>query len=169
MKDFFKYVLATIVGIFAVSFISMIMFFMFAGMMVALTEKQGFVQDNSMLVINLKHKIVDRASKDPFQNLNIPGFEQIKTIGLDEIQTSLENAVSDDRIKGIFLKMSVINGGMASVEEIRNMLAEFKEKCDKPVYAYGDTYDQKAYYLASIADKVIVHSLGSVDFRGLGG
>ncbi len=169
MKDFFKYVLATIVGIFAVSFISMIMFFMFAGMMVALTEKQGFVQDNSMLVINLKHKIVDRASKDPFQNLNIPGFEQIKTIGLDEIQTSLENAVSDDRIKGIFLKMSVINGGMASVEEIRNMLAEFKEKCDKPVYAYGDTYDQKAYYLASIADKVIVHPLGSVDFRGLGG
>jgi protease-4 len=169
MKDFFKYVLATIVGIFAVSLLSMIMFFFMAGIVVALSEKQGFVRDNSMLVINLERSIVDRAPNDPFQNLDIPGFETKKTIGLDEIHSSLEKAVSDDRIKGVFLKLSVINGGMASVEEIRNELIAFKEKCDKPVYAYGNTYDQKAYYLATAADKIMVHPMGQVDFRGLGG
>ena len=169
MKDFFKYVLATIVGIFAVSMISMVMFFFMAGIMVALSEKQGFVRDNSMLIINLERSIVDRAPNDPFQNLGIPGFEKMKTIGLDEIHSALEKAVTDDRIKGVFLKLSVINGGMASVEEIRNELITFREKCDKPVYAYGNAYDQKAYYLATVADKLIVHPLGSVDFRGLGG
>ena len=169
MKDFFKYVLATIVGIFAVSLISMIMFFFMAGIMGAISEKQGFVHDNSMLFINLEHSIVDRAPNDPFQNMEIPGFERMKTIGLDEIHSSLEKAVTDDRIKGVFVKLSVINGGMASVEEIRNELNEFREKCDKPVYAYGNTYDQKAYYLATAADKIIIHPMGSVDFRGLGG
>jgi protease-4 len=58
---------------------------------------------------------------------------------------------------------------MASVEEIRNMLIAFKDSCDKPVYAYGDRYDQKSYYLATVADEIVVHPLGSVDFRGLGG
>ena len=169
MKDFFKYVLATIVGIFAVSMISMVMFFFMARIMVALSEKQGFVRDNSMLIINLERSIVDRAPNDPFQNLGIPGFEKMKTIGLDEIHSALEKAVTDDRIKGVFLKLSVSTGGMASVEEIRNELITFRGKCDKPVYAYGNAYDQKAYYLATVADKLIVHPLGSVDFRGLGG
>ncbi len=58
---------------------------------------------------------------------------------------------------------------MASVEEIRNMLIAFKDSCDKPVYAYGNHYDQKSYYLATVADNIVIHPLGSVDLRGLGG
>jgi protease-4 len=127
------------------------------------------VQDNSMLVLDLARQVVDRAPNDPFEDLDIPGFNQIKTIGLDDIKTSLENAVYDDRIKGVYLKLSTVGGGMASVEEIRNMLVAFKDSCDKPVYAYGDFYDQKAYYLATVADKIVVHPMGTIDFRGLGG
>jgi protease IV len=63
----------------------------------------------------------------------------------------------------------MVNGGMASVEEIRNALIDFKETSNKPIYAYGNFYDQKSYYLATVADKIVVHPLGSVDFRGLGG
>jgi protease IV len=167
MKDFFKYVLATIVGILAVSILSTIFFFFVLGILVSVSEKQVVVKDNSMLVIDLGRQIVDRAPKDPFQNIDIPGFERMKMIGLDDIRASLEKAVNDDRIKGVYLKLSVINGGMASVEEIRNKLIMFKDSCDKPVYAYGDVYDQKALYLSTVADQVVVHPLGSVDFRGL--
>jgi len=169
MKDFIKYVLATIVGIFVVSIISLIMFFMMLGVMVSLSEKSINVQDNSLLVINLEHKIVDRAPNDPFQNINIPGFKQIKTVGLDDIRVSLKKAMDDKRIKGVFLKCSAVNGGMASVEEIRNALLTFRDSCDKPVYAYGNIYDQKAFYLASAADKIVVHPMGTMDFRGLAG
>lgn len=169
MKDFFKFVLATVVGIFAVSVIGFILFFMVIGALISSTEKQVAVQDNSMLVLDLARQVVDRAPNDPFEDLDIPGFNQIKTIGLDDIKTSLENAVYDDRIKGVYLKLSTVGGGMASVEEIRNMLVSFKDSCDKPVYAYGDFYDQKAYYLATVADKIVVHPMGTIDFRGLGG
>jgi protease-4 len=169
MKEFFKYVLATVVGIIAVSIIGFFLFFMAIGILVSSTEKQVSVQDNSMLVIDLERQIVDRAPNDPFENLEIPGFTQIKRIGLDQIQQSLEKAVYDDRIKGVYLKLSMTNGGMGSVEEIRNMLVAFKDSCDKPVYAYGNTYDQKAYYLSTVADNIVVHPMGTLDFRGLGG
>jgi protease IV len=169
MKEFFKYVLATVVGVIAVSIIGLFLFFMTIGIIVSSVEKQITVRDKSMLVLDLGRQIVDRAPNDPFQDLEIPGFPQMKTIGLDDIQKALEKAVYDDRIKGVYLKLSFVNGGMASVEEIRNALIAFKDSCDKPVYAYGDMYDQKSYYLATVADQIVVHPLGSVDFRGLGG
>lgn len=171
MKEFFKYVLATIVGIIAISIIGFFFFFMVIGAIVASTEKQVAVENNSMLVIDLSRNLVDRAPNDPFEDLNIPGWSQVKSIGLDHISTSLENAVSDDRIKGIYLKLGVVNGGMATVEEIRNLLKEFKKKCDKPIYAYAEVagIDQKAYYLATVANKIVIHPEAAIDFRGLGG
>jgi protease-4 len=169
MKEFFKYVLATVVGLIAVSIIGIFLFFMTIGILISSAEKQVSVQNNSMLVLDLERQIVDRAPNDPFQDLDIPGFPQLKTIGLDDIQTSLDKAVHDDRIKGVYLKLMMVNGGMASVEEIRNALIAFKDSCDKPIYAYGDMYDQKSYYLATVADEIVVHPMGSVDFRGLGG
>ena len=169
MKEFFKYVLATVVGVFAVSVIGFLMFFMVLSVLISSTEKQVAVQDKSMLMINMERQVVDRSPNDPFEDMDLPGFNRIKTIGLDQIQESLNKAKFDDRIKGIYLKLSAVNAGMASIEEIRNMLIAFKDSCDKPVYAYGDVYDQKAYYLATVADKIVVHPMGSVDFRGLGG
>jgi protease IV len=171
MKEFFKYVLATVVGVFAVSIIGMVLFFMIIGAIISSTEKQVVVENNSMLVIDMSRQIVDRAPNDPFEDLDIPMFSQVKTLGLDDIFTSLENAATDDRIKGVYLKLSMVSGGMASVEEIRNALIEFKKNCDKPVYAHADQYmlDQTAYYLATVADKIVIHPEVAVDFRGLGG
>jgi protease IV len=169
MKDFFKYVLATVVGVFAVTVIGMFLMFMFIGIIISSADKQVTVQNNSMLVLDLERQIVDRAPNDPFQDFNFPGIPQMKTIGLDQIMSSLENAASDDRIKGVYLNLSMVNGGMATVEEIRNALVRFKENSGKPVYAYGDFFDQKSYYLATVADEIVIHPMGAVDFRGLGG
>ena len=115
MKEFFKYVLATVVGIITVSIIGMILFGMVIGALIASTEKQVSVENNSMLLLELDRQIVDRAPNDPFEDLDILGFNQVKTLGLDDIFTSLENAATDDRIKGVYLKLSMVNGGMASV------------------------------------------------------
>ncbi len=169
MKEFFKYVLATVVGIIAISIIGIILFFMVIGAIISTAEKQVSVESNSMLVLDFERQIVDRSPNDPFEDLDIPGFTRVKTIGLDEIKESLDKAVHDNRIKGIYLNMSITSGGMASVEEIRNMLIAFREQSDKPIYAYGNLYDQKAYYLATVADKIVIHPMGTIDFRGLGG
>lgn len=171
MKEFFKYVLATIVGFFAVSIIGFLLMLMVIGAILSSTEKQVSVENNSMLLIDLSNQLVDRAPNDPFENIEIPGFSQIKSLGLDDITTSLKNAETDDRIKGVYLKLSMANGGMATVEEIRNLLKEFKKNSGKTIYAHADQMmmDQKSYYLATVADKIVVHPEASVDFRGLGG
>ena len=171
MKEFFKYVFATIVGVFAVSIIGMILLFMIIGAIISSADKQVVVENNSMLVLDLSRQIVDRAPNDPFEDMDLSFLSQVKSLGLDDIFTSLENAKTDDRIKGIYLKLSMFNGGMASAEEIRNALIAFKNECDKPIYAHAEQYmiDQKAYYLATVADKIVIHPEVSVDFRGLGG
>ena len=99
-----------------------VLFFMVIGAIISSAEKQVSVENNSMLVLELNRQIVDRAPNDPFADLEIPGFSQVKTLGLDDIFTSLENAVNDDRIKGVYLKLSMVNGGMASVEEIQKCI-----------------------------------------------
>lgn len=169
MKDFLKFTLATITGMIILSVVGIILFFMVIGALISSTEKQVIVENQSLLVLNLDRTIVDRAPNDPFEDLNIPGFQMERRIGLDKITEAIKKAETDNRIKGIYLDLSVVNGGMASVEEIRNALLTFKKESDKPVYAYSSMYDQKAYYLASVADKIMVHPLGSIDFRGLGG
>jgi protease IV len=169
MKEFFKYTLATITGIIVTSLIGFLFLMMVIGAIIASTEKTVVVENQSMLSINLDNLIVDRAPNDPFSDLNIPGFGSSKKIGLDNILRSIEKAVDDDRIKCIYLDLSVVNGGMAAVEEIRNALISFRDSSDKPVYAYGDMFDQKAYYLATVADEVVLNPLGAIDFRGLGG
>ncbi|WP_297087244.1 signal peptide peptidase SppA [uncultured Draconibacterium sp.] len=172
MKEFFKYVLATIVGVLALSLIGTFLMFIVIGAIVASSEKEVTVAEQSMLVIDLSQSIVDRAPNDPFEDLELPGiFSLVKTIGLDNISKSLEKAVDDDRIKGIYLKLSTTNGGMASVEEIRNALIAFKDSCDKPIYACADQMilDQKGYYVATVADQIVLHPEVSLDFRGLSG
>ena len=169
MKEFFKYVLATIVGFIVVTVIGLFMFFIVIGVLVSSTEKPVIVHNNSLLVLKLERQIVDRAPNNPFENLNIPGIQIQQKAGLDKIIGSIEKAENDDRIKGIYLNLTAINGGMASVEEIRNALIKFKKDCGKPIYAYSDMFGQKAYYLASVADKIVIHPVGTIDFRGLGG
>lgn len=169
MKEFFKFTLATITGIIVTSIIGFFLLMMVIGAIIASTEKTVVVENQSMLVIKLDNQIVDRAPNDPFSDLNIPGFGSSKKVGLDHILSSIEKAVDDDRIKCIYLDLSMVNGGMAAVEEIRNALIAFKDSTEKPIYAYGEMIDQKAYYLATVADKIVLNPQGIIDFRGLGG
>ena len=157
MKQFFKYTLATITGIILTTLIGFLILMMVFGAIVASTEKQVFVENQSMLMLKLDRQIVDRAPKDPFSEINLPGLEKTRKIGLDDILVSIEKARTDDRIRCIYLDLSVINGGMAAVEEIRNSLLAFRDSSDKPIYAYGDMYDQMSFYLATVADKVVLN------------
>jgi protease-4 len=94
------------------------------------------------------------------------GFESKQTLGLNEILENLEEAKKDDHIKGIFLDVSSLAAGFATIEEVRNALIDFK-KSGKFILAYSEVYTQGAYYLASVADKVYMNPEGMIDFRGL--
>jgi protease-4 len=166
MKNFLKYTLATITGLILVGLLSIIILGGIFSAMVASTKKQVVIKENSMLQLKLDEAILDRAPNDPFQDLEIPGFSQTKKTGLDAIIQAIEKSKDEDNIKGIFLRLTNINAGYSACEEIRNALVDFKTS-GKFIYAYSETYTQKAYFLATVADKVFINPEGMLMFSGI--
>ena len=113
-----------------------------------------------------KAPIEDRSSNNPFENFDFSSFSPSMQPGLNEILKNIKKASQDPDIKGIYLDLSGLQGGMATIEEIRNGLLEFK-KSKKFIYAYSDYYTQGSYYLASTADQIWVNPEGVVDFKGM--
>ncbi|MCO6500638.1 MAG: signal peptide peptidase SppA [Vicingus serpentipes] len=170
MKQFFKYMLATIVGL-LVTFT--LMFFIFIGVIGALVSsasggenKVPFVANNSVLHLKFDSPINDRASDNPFESFNFETFEANENLSLSKIIESIEKAKKDDRIEGIYLDLSVINTGLASIEEIRKALNDFKSS-GKWIISYSEVYTQTSYYLASVADEIYLNPAGIMELRGL--
>ena len=160
---FLRNLLASIIG----SFIALgLIFIFFLLIAVGLSESEEVVvKQNTVLVIKLDKIVKDFAPKsdDPFDE--IFGANN-KKMGLNEILNAIENAKYDANIKGISINTLGVNAGIAQTQAIRNKIEEFKES-GKFVKAYADIYDQKAYYLASVADSVFVNPVGQIDFKGL--
>ena len=168
MKSFFKYVLATVTGI-VISFVLILVIglIVIGAMVGSMTrDKEASVADNSLLHIDLRYQITERTIPDPFEELDVPGLNTTKSYGLNDILKGIEGAKDDDRIKGIYLDLSAVSASFATLQEIRDALLDFKTS-GKFIIAYSEGYTQRAYYLASTADKVYVNPEGTIDFRGL--
>ncbi|HNW70782.1 MAG TPA: signal peptide peptidase SppA [Bacteroidales bacterium] len=167
MKQFFKFMFASMAGS---VLLSLIMFLIFISMMVSLasfTKKTTVeVKQNSVMVLKLDQPIPDRTSKNPFGDFDFFSMKSTKQQGLDNILQVLDRAAKDDKIKGIFLDLTDIPSGMATIEEVRNALLNFK-KSGKWIISYSDDYSQRAYYLATVADKIFLNPEGNVMFKGL--
>ncbi len=129
-------------------------------------KKEVKIEPNSILYVDLKQEIVDRGSEDPFKGFDFASFQPNSPIGLNQILKAIANAKEDSNIKGILLELDAVNAGAATTEEIRNALIDFKSS-GKFIYAYSDTYSQKAYYLASVADSVFLNPEGMIEWLGL--
>ena len=164
MKDFMKQAFATVVGILIFTVAMGIIGVISILGMVASTESTPKVKDNSVLVLDLNGVMQERA-EDDFYGFLTGG--EMSSLGLDELTEAIDKAKADDNVKGIYIEASMFApDGPASVQALRNKLVEFK-KSGKWIVAYGDQYTQSAYWLCSVADKVIVNPEGIVDWHGL--
>lgn len=149
--------------------IALTLFIFFISIVIGITssfDKKPFkVNENGILHIKLDEAI----SEVSFADFNPSSPEFIsKQLGLKEIKLGLKEATNDDNIKGVLLNIDNISAGVASVEEIRNSLLDFKENSGKFIYSYSETYSYGSYYLSSVADEVFLYPTGMLDFRGLG-
>ncbi len=164
MKEFFKYVLATIVGFICVTafmgIMSLIMFFS----IMATSDTQPTVSDGSVLRIELNGTVSERVTKNPFAELM--GNKALASQGLDDLLKAIKVAKTNDKIKGIYLEGGLLSADFASLEELRKALVDFKQS-KKFVVAYADQYTQGSYYLASAADKVWLNPSGMLDWHGI--
>jgi len=161
--NFLKNILATILGV----FISLFLMIMIFGVLASTFKPDNAVsiKNNTILKLNLKDVVKDYAPKssNPFDK--ILDFDRHK-ISLNNLLKAIDDAKSDNNIKGISIQNSIVNAGIAQTEAIRNKLLDFK-KSGKFIVAYADNYSQKNYYLSSVADSIFMHPLGAVQFKGL--
>jgi len=167
MKDFFKYVFATVVGIVISSvLLGMLCFFILLGIVASVgEEKKILVKDNSMLYLNLDQSITERTPENSLANLPLIGSDDSRSIGFPDLIRALKAAKNDPKIKGIYINVSAPQAGMATMLEVRQALIDFKSS-KKPIIAYSEVYSQGAYYLASAANKIYLNPQGALEFKG---
>ncbi|PSR53813.1 signal peptide peptidase SppA [Adhaeribacter arboris] len=164
MAQFFKFTLATIVGLFLFFLISFLIIIGIAAS--TASSEEVVINKNSVLELKLDQPITERQPKDPFDDLGIPFGVGAGSYGLDEIKAAIRKAKNDEKVRGIFLNVEMVDAGMATLEEIRKELVDFKQS-KKFIVAYNDICSEKAYYLVSVADKMYLNPQGAFELNGL--
>lgn len=164
MKDFFKYVLATIVGLVLTSIIMTIICIVSMAGMMASEGMSEPVKDNSVLRIKLQGTISEKGGED--NPLAFLSNGEIQDIALDQALDALKKAAKNDKVKGIYLEGGILSSTPAELQELRQGLLEFK-KSGKWIVSYADQYSRASYYLCSTADKVYMNPIGMLDWSGM--
>lgn len=164
MKDFFKNVFATFVGLFLFVLVTFFLGFVCIFGMVLSSESTTEIKNNSVLVINLSGPLNERTEENVITKF--VGKTANET-SLEDVLSGIEKAKADKNIKGIYLEAGVfVPNSYAALQEIRDALIDFK-KSNKWIVAYGDSYTQGTYYLASVANDVYLNPQGMLDWHGL--
>lgn len=160
MKGFFKSFLA---GLLALIVFFGVLFFATIGIIGALaSQEQVELKLESVLVIDLSKQMNDKKVEDPFSDLS---GEEV----YPELSAAIQligEAAKDSMIKGVYLIAKDNANGFASSNELREALSAFKSS-RKFIYAYGDYLSQRAYSVASLADKVYCHPKGIFEWQGM--
>ena len=155
-------VIATIVGL----FIFCMLFFFFIlliGAVFGSGSDVANVDKNSVIELDLSKVSMDYAGKYNYKDFD---YYEANHDGLSDVMYAIEEAKSDDKIKGISILNDNSNLGMAQIKVLRKTLEDFK-KSGKFVFAYGNTFSQKEYYLNSVANTIYLNPVGEMDFKGL--
>ena len=168
MKQFLKFTLASLVGIILASLLGVLILFGIVGALASKGEKVTTLKPNSVFELDLGGTLIDRSKDDQLSAAfaEAMGQHTETTIGLDDILANIAKAKADENIVGIYLKGGSLEGGIASIKEIRNALIDFK-KSGKFIIAYADNYSQRIYYLVSVADKILLNPIGMLELKGL--
>lgn len=164
MKSFFKTLLVSVLAMVIAGIILFVLGVNAIAGIFASSDANGDIEKNSVLFLDFNGVLEERAVENPLSSIM---DSKLKTYGLDEIIAAIKEAKNNGNIKGIYLQAGAVEGASgASLEEIRGELASFKES-GKFIVAYGDQYSQELYYLATIADKLILNPQGSIAWHGL--
>lgn len=166
MKQFFKFLFASILGtLLSVVILVFILIGIVAGIASSSSDKESEVKDNAVLKLSLDYSIPERTSDDPFKDFDFVSMEGSSKPGLNDILKSIRHAANDDKIKGIYIDVSMMPNSYATLKEIRDELIEFK-KSKKFIYAYSEIIEEHGYYIASVADKIYINPTGTILLDG---
>lgn len=161
MKQFLKFTLASILGMVIVLAFMCFMSFLMLGAMMAADEGKVSLKSGMVLRIPLDGKIVSQQSDDIFSLF----WDDDESLEAEELIAAIVQASENDKIKGIYLEGGAVSADLVVLSDVRHALEEFKQS-GKFVLAYADNYDETTYYLASVADTVLLNPTGMLDWHG---
>ena len=167
MKNFFKTTLAVFVALILFSVVSGIVSISMLGAFAAIGTTKTSLEENSVLRINLSGSLVERVNEDGLEYLLAQANNQPTPLGLNDLRSALDKAAKSNQIEGVYLNCGSLSASPASAQELRSLLEKFQTESGKPVYAYGDNYSQAAYWVASIADTLILNPQGTIGLVGM--
>ncbi len=167
MKDFLKYVLATIVGIVLLWFFLLILFggIISSAVKNSMEEETVSIDPNSILKLDFATQINDRPNFEEGYISPMLPIDRDGNYGLRPILETIKHAKEDNRIRGIYIEPDQLSIGFANLTELVAAIQDFKES-GKFVVSNSRYIGQKAYALASTADEVYIHPEGYIDFKG---
>ncbi len=164
MKQFLKYVMATVTGIILVMVIMGILGAISLVGLAASSAGSQQVEENSVFTLSLSGLVEERTASNPLAELT---GQVSENLGLDNIVAAIKKAKENEDIKGIYLEAGAFaTDAPATSHAIREALLDFK-KSGKWIVAYGDSYTQGTYYICSVADKIFMNPEGMLDWHGL--
>lgn len=169
MLRFLKSLFTTVLGVFIAGLLIILVCVFIIGGIISSADKKDKdvkIKENSVLTITLKNGVRDRGSDNPFENFDLNSFSSKNPVGINDFIEALEKAKMDDRIKGIYLNLASGPGGLASTEELREAMLDFKTS-GKWIISYAENYSQGSYYFASVADELYMYPEGELNLTGL--
>ena len=161
MKQFFKFFFASLAALFI---FMLLIFVVFGGIIAGSASKdQTIVDNNSVLCIDLNENITEQTKEN---QLGILSGQPTSIVGLNDVLASIKAAKSDEKIKGIYIKLGMSPIGWATLQEIKDAIEDFKTS-KKFVYSYGEIADQKSVYISTVSDSSFVNPSGGIEFKGL--
>ena len=171
MRNFLKILFSSCLG----SFIALMLFFvvgifMLIGVIGAVSSsltggvsaEEFKLSKNTILKLDMS-SISDKVEVNPFDSFL---GEETGAVSLIDVIKAINKAKENPNIEGIYINIEGIDAGSASIDAVRRALLDFKSS-GKFIVTYGDSYSQKSYYLASVADKVLLNPEGEISLVGL--
>lgn len=168
MKPFWKVVFGGCLGTIIAFLLVNLIFFGLIGSLVSSLgkEEQPSVPRNAILKIDLRQSIQEQG-KESFSFNPLAGSASMSSgLSLLDAIRALDAAAEDPQVKFVYLKADDMNMDIAVAEEFRAALARFRE-CGKPVVSYSQGLSAGNYFMASVADKVILNAYGDVMINGM--
>jgi len=161
MRGFFKSFFAALLALLVFTVIVVIILVVIAGGLLSPSKPE--VGAKAVLVLDLSQTFKEQAQDNPLSDLG--SDDQYDVPGLYDVIRLLHYAKTDSAVKGIYVKCNNDPNGFASNEELRHALVDFK-KSGKFILAYGEGITQKAYYVATAADKIYLNPKGDLEWKG---
>lgn len=163
MKDFFKNVFATMLGLFLFGIVMSFMGLMCLIGIIASSSSTTKIEDNSVLVLKLDGSMTEQEEENMMNSL-----QGISSLSFEGTMKAIKKAKDDDKVAGIYLEVGQFGADLAQAEEIEKALLDFR-KSGKWIIAYGENYSTLGYYLASTANKIYLNKDGMIEWSGIGG